>query len=654
VGTTVGFTALAADADATTNAITYTLTDDASGRFAIDAVTGVVTVQISPDFETSASHDIVIRATSLDGSHSTASFTIAIDDVNEAPQLTATGPFSVAENSGSGISVGSVVASDSDAGDSVSYMIVSGTPIQPFAIDASTGELTVLNTAALDYETQSTITLTVRATDSLGLTDTAVVTVNLLDLNEQPTITGFTGGAIDENRAIGSLAATVVSVDPDLGDSLTYALTDDATGRFSIDPLTGDITQAAPLNYEMQSSHSVTIEVSDAAGLTDVQTLTISVQDRNDAPVAADDTGITSQSTTLASSSGLLLLNDTDEDADLLTAVLTSGPGNGTLSLLPNGSFTYTPDSLFFGTDQFSYQASDGLSLSNVATVSLTVQPFLPPPTGSVTGSGGSSPGSTPPPGSSGGSSGSGASDAPLVAAVPPPASPVSASDAQTSSQSSASQSTINLESSAAGPTSVSPGSDVLRQLTGYGLSTNAPSVLADETREMLQAVAEMQILSVASESSPLSLTTGTRSGHVEFSSGVSVPMLGGLWVDSPGTVTNGVPMVSRDVFRETASSDQAGDQRALFDFDDTVAIGSTMVVGTSLSLGYAVWLLRGGSLITAFLSALPVWQVFDPLPILDCFRDETEEDADTLMSIASRISSAARGVKPRSKDQPS
>ena len=67
-GTAVGITAAASDADATTNTITYTLDDNAGGRFAIDANTGVVTVAGAIDREAAASHNITVRATSTDGS----------------------------------------------------------------------------------------------------------------------------------------------------------------------------------------------------------------------------------------------------------------------------------------------------------------------------------------------------------------------------------------------------------------------------------------------------------------------------------------------------------------------------------------------------------------------------------------------------------
>ncbi len=64
-----------------------------------------------------------------------------------------------------------------------------------------------------------------------------------------------------------------------------------------------------------------------------------------------------------------VLANDTDVDSNALTAVLVSGPSHGSLSFNTNGSFTYAPDLLYSGSDWFTYQASDGISLGNVATV---------------------------------------------------------------------------------------------------------------------------------------------------------------------------------------------------------------------------------------------------------------------------------------------
>jgi hypothetical protein len=80
----------------------------------------------------------------------------------------------------------------------------------------------------------------------------------------------------------------------------------------------------------------------------------------------------------------------------------------------------------------------------------------------------------------------------------------------------------------------------------------------------------------------------------------------------------------------------------------ERVVVGSTAVVTTSLSVGYVIWILRGGSLLTAFVSALPAWQAFDPLPVLQSFEQcRDDEDDETLLSIATRrVVKGIRGTK--------
>ncbi|MHB1036317.1 MAG: Ig-like domain-containing protein [Pirellulales bacterium] len=74
-----------------------------------------------------------------------------------------------------------------------------------------------------------------------------------------------------------------------------------------------------------------------------------------------------------------VLANDTDADGDL-RAVLVDGPSHGTLSFGDYGSFQYAPQTSFHGTDRFTYLASDGQANSNLATVSITVDPITAAP----------------------------------------------------------------------------------------------------------------------------------------------------------------------------------------------------------------------------------------------------------------------------------
>lgn len=73
-----------------------------------------------------------------------------------------------------------------------------------------------------------------------------------------------------------------------------------------------------------------------------------------------------------------VLRDDLDREASTLTAVIASQPQSGHITLRPDGSFTYTPNPGFVGTDRFTYQASDGADLSAPASVELLVGTTLP------------------------------------------------------------------------------------------------------------------------------------------------------------------------------------------------------------------------------------------------------------------------------------
>jgi len=215
-----------------------------------------------------------------------------------------------------------MVTTDSDAGDTTVYSITAGNTSGAFAVD-NAGVITVANPAALDFETLNTFNLTVQVTDSGGLTDSGNVVVTLNDINEAPIDLALAGSAVNENSANGTFIGNVSSTDVDAGDVLTYALADDAGGRFAVDLNSGQLTVAdgTLLDHETNSTHIVTVAVDDFITATMTQLL--------------DDPSI------------VLLANDTDVDGDTLR----SAPTNATLTLNPDGTLTYLPTGLFFGAD---------------------------------------------------------------------------------------------------------------------------------------------------------------------------------------------------------------------------------------------------------------------------------------------------------------
>jgi VCBS repeat-containing protein len=95
----------------------------------------------------------------------------------------------------------------------------------------------------------------------------------------------------------------------------------------------------------------------------------------NTPPVAFEDAYSTDEDQPLIITAPGVLVNDSDVDGDMLTAVVDTLPNNGTLILNPNGSFTYSPDLNFSGFDSFTYLTNDGAHNSIPATVTITVHP---------------------------------------------------------------------------------------------------------------------------------------------------------------------------------------------------------------------------------------------------------------------------------------
>jgi hypothetical protein len=93
----------------------------------------------------------------------------------------------------------------------------------------------------------------------------------------------------------------------------------------------------------------------------------------NGLPNAVNDTYATLEEVPLTVLVNGVLANDTDSDADPLTAVLVSQPANGSVTLNANGTFTYTPNANFFGTDSFTYRANDRIANGNLGTVFINV-----------------------------------------------------------------------------------------------------------------------------------------------------------------------------------------------------------------------------------------------------------------------------------------
>ena len=186
-GTAVGITAVAVDPDAGST-VTYSLSSNPGGLFAINSTTGVVTLAGALNFEAATSHAITVLATSSDGSTSSQAFTVAVTNGNEAPVFTPMSQqVSVQENLQTSVTVVTGTATDVDAGDTQTYSL-SGSDAALFNINAATGAVSFKAPPNFELPLAASGTnaysFNIVATDAGGLTATQAVIVNVTNVNE--------------------------------------------------------------------------------------------------------------------------------------------------------------------------------------------------------------------------------------------------------------------------------------------------------------------------------------------------------------------------------------------------------------------------------------------------------------------------------------
>ncbi|MGA2500849.1 MAG: cadherin-like domain-containing protein, partial [Tepidisphaeraceae bacterium] len=193
-----------------------------------------------------------------------------------------------------------------------------------------------------------------------------------------PTAVDDNYSTLEDNALIVAASGVLANdTDPE-SDALTAVLVDGPThGGLTLNP-DGSFTYTPAENFN--GADSFTYKANDGTGDSNVATVSITVNPINDLPVAANDAFATDEDTPLVIAAPGVLANDIDVDGDALTAILVDGPAHGTLTLNPDGSFTYTPAENFYGADSFTYKANDGTGDSNVATVYITVNPVYDPP----------------------------------------------------------------------------------------------------------------------------------------------------------------------------------------------------------------------------------------------------------------------------------
>ena len=274
--------------------IAWSLVDSAGGRFKITPGTNQLVVAnaaaIDGD-EGEDSYTITVKATA-GGASETQTFKITRNDVDEKPvnlHLIGSGPVKIAENSNAGIAVMAVEAKDPENA-AITYSLTANGG-GAFKIDAATGVVSVADKTKLDYETNKTLDIEVKASDPAGNFVKAGFTVTIEDVDETvtppggggtnnaPTGVSLSGASVDELALNGTVVGKLSAIDPDAMQTFSYQLSDDAGGRFVLLGDTLYVLNGVALDFEQAGAHQVTVVATDQGGLSKTQTLSIAVGD---------------------------------------------------------------------------------------------------------------------------------------------------------------------------------------------------------------------------------------------------------------------------------------------------------------------------------------------------------------------------------------
>ncbi len=424
---TVLGTVKATDADKET--VTYSIkSGNDNGWFAIDATTGVITLTAkgaeaaANDFEALANvHSLVVTATEDAGlgGVKTTDITVKLNEQNlddNAPKFEGTTDgeysFSYDENSAADTVLGTVKATDADK-ETVTYSIKSGNDNGWFAIDATTGVITLTakgaEAAANDFEALANVhSLVVTATEDAGLggVKTTDITVKLSEQNlddNAPKFEGTTDGeysfSYDENSAADTVLGTVKATDADK-ETVTYSIkSGNDNGWFAIDATTGVITltakgaEAAANDFEaLANVHSLVVTATEDAGLGGVKTtdITVKLNEQNLDDNAPKFEGTTdgeysfSYDENSAADTVLGTVKATDADKETVTYSIKSGNDNGWFAIdATTGVITLTAKGAEAAANDFEalanvhslvVTATEDAGLGGVKTTDITVK----------------------------------------------------------------------------------------------------------------------------------------------------------------------------------------------------------------------------------------------------------------------------------------
>ncbi len=614
--------------------VAATLGDIGYGNFSISSNTWTYTLNNSLAAVQSlgAGQSLTDTYTFFASDGSSQQVTITINGTDDPSVITGIDSGSVSED-GSPTASETLTITDPDSSDSPSFIAVA-----PTAGDNGYGSFTI-SSGTWTYTLSNALPVIQGLDDGEVLTDTYTFFASDGSSREVSiTITGAEDAPVVQNSIPDQTASEEVPfnftfaldsfADADSGDTLSYQATrsDDsplpswlgfngATRTFSGTPAESDVGVLG-------------VKVSATDGSVSASTIfTLTVMNVNDVPVAVGDADSATINTAITTTS--VLVNDIMGDGTTSISGFDGTSANGgTVSYNGDGTFAYTPAADFLGADTFTYTISDSDGETSSATVTVTVNP-------GATGSPGPDPVDPDP-----------VDPEPIDPGSGDPVEPVdetggeetTATTAEATEEAEPADTALETDSTDETTTpAVVDSSEDSDKTTGSDAKdkSRADSAVAGQDPEISQSNNDDDII-------PVDMTVAEKSDSARgFERQVEVQEIG----EKESTSTT-MLLLARyldhvnflDEMEYSSAISQLRD--ALDEFKGEAeseeqyyktVIGSAIAVSTGLSVGYVVWLIRGGMLLSSMLFSMPAWQLADPLPLLAGSRTDDEEDEETL-----------------------
>lgn len=561
---------------------TYSMNNDAGGRFTIDSDGQLLVAdQTLLNFEDNETHLIEVEVEDSKGATFTKQFTVNVDNVNETP--IATDDHLVAtEDTPFTFTLASILGNDSDTDGDLVELDSFTQPINGTLTDNGNGTFTYLPFD--DFDQNDSFQYIIK--DAGGLSATGNVTINVTPVNDRPEAVDDVFG-LDEGETLvvtDSVFLNDVDVDGDILNSGTL-VSGPAHGTLSWN---NDGTFTYTHDGSENHTDQFTYQVTDGNGEFSTATVTLNIDPPNAPPVANGETvQIESPGGTVITKQDFLA-NDLDPDGDKLRIVIVQQPEHGTLELV-DGKLVYTPDPGFDGMDTIQYRVRDGELRSNIATMTLDVN-FTP-----------------------------------MVANRETPQSFDTSSESEQETTDPVEDEAPQERESESGETDNNP-EITLSVGTGVGQSETE-----DEDNEARGAV-----LALIDQDEEFSLRTGSSDSSEErykFSSDTRTVSFRTSEFENSSRYRSVVEKQFETTTYSIEESDYSSEfafanmsrELDMFDHDfkvegavDQVTFATLSSITGVLTVGYVLWMVRGGMLMASFVSSIPAWQSVDPLNIVE------------------------------------